>query len=712
MSRRLESHIAALADAAWPSSRVAEAMQALAGHVGLPVVASEPVSLPDDLPVEQMNGWIERAADQTGVQADQAFVALHEINVLLATGAPALIRLTAVEGAPFLAVLGGRGRFVRALGSDLRVHRVEARAVVATIRRPFEASVEVEVDAVVERLQLTGRSRVRARNAMLADRLKTARFRGCWLIRLSPGASLGDAARENSLSGRLTMLVGAYVVQYALFVLSWWLLGNGILNDTVDRGWLLGWLLLLVSLIPVRLVCTWNQGAVVVAAGVWLRRRLLRGASLVDRQELRRKGVGQLFGLVVEAAAIDALALTGGIVATFALIELAIASLVLLAGATVLATPLLLAWIAVVSYFGWRYFTRRMAWTTDRFAMSEQLLECMVGHRTRLAQQAEEEWHQLEDEALDQFLARGDAMDRASLWLTLGPRGWFLLALAALIPALGSGAPAGSLAVSIGGALLAYRALQRLVGGFSNLTGAIISARSVATLARAANRREQATLPSAAMPSPKQRAPHDGPIAQARELTFRYRAQGDRVLDDCSLSVPRNARLLLEGPSGSGKTTFASIVAGLQSPDSGLLLLDGLDRGALGAAGWRSRVTMAPQAHDNYLVGGSLAFNLLMGRRWPAESSDLVEAEDVCRELGLGDLLDRLPAGLHQVVGETGWRLSQGERTRVFLARALLQQPQLLVLDESFSALDSENVERAMRCVTNRAGAILAIAHI
>ena len=83
----------------------------------------------------------------------------------------------------------------------------------------------------------------------------------------------------------------------------------------------------------------------------------------------------------------------------------------------------------------------------------------------------------------------------------------------------------------------------------------------------------------------------------------------------------------------------------------------------------------------------------------------------VCRELGLGDLLDRLPAGLHQVVGETGWQLSQGERIRVFLARALLQRPELLVLDESFSALDSENVERAMRCVTNRAQTVLAIAH-
>ena len=120
---------------------------------------------------------------------------------------------------------------------------------------------------------------------------------------------------------------------------------------------------------------------------------------------------------------------------------------------------------------------------------------------------------------------------------------------------------------------------------------------------------------------------------------------------------------------------------------------------------------MAPQPHDNYIVGGSLAFNLLMGRQWPAREVDLAEAEQVCLELGLGELLERMPGGLHQIVGETGWQLSQGERARVFLARALLQRPELLVLDESFGALDPENMERAVRCVLHRAPTVLAIAH-
>src|SRR5262249_13745101 len=107
----------------------------------------------------------------------------------------------------------------------------------------------------------------------------------------------------------------------------------------------------------------------------------------------------------------------------------------------------------------------------------------------------------------------------------------------------------------------------------------------------------------------------------------------------------------------------------------------------------------------------SLAFNLLMGCRWPPQAVDLVEAERVCRELGLGDLLDSMPGGLHQFVGETGWQLSQGERTRVFLARALLQKPDVLILDESFGGLDPENIDRASRCVQQRAETIIAVAH-
>ncbi|WP_437711323.1 ATP-binding cassette domain-containing protein [Sorangium sp. So ce448] len=126
---------------------------------------------------------------------------------------------------------------------------------------------------------------------------------------------------------------------------------------------------------------------------------------------------------------------------------------------------------------------------------------------------------------------------------------------------------------------------------------------------------------------------------------------------------------------------------------------------------WRRLVAAAPQFHENHVLAGTFAYNLLMGRRWPPRPGDLEEAEALCHELGLGDLLARMPSGLDQVVGETGWQLSHGERSRLYIARALLQGAEIVLLDESFAALDPETLERALRSVRGRARPLVVIAH-
>src|SRR5437763_105157 len=96
------------------------------------------------------------------------------------------------------------------------------------------------------------------------------------------------------------------------------------------------------------------------------------------------------------------------------------------------------------------------------------------------------------------------------------------------------------------------------------------------------------------------------------------------------------------------------------------------------------------------------SINLLMGRGWPPTAKDFDEAEAICRELGLGNLLNRMPAGLLQMVGETGWQLSHGERSRLYMARAILQNADLVILDESFAALDPENLRQCLECAPAR----------
>ena len=183
------------------------------------------------------------------------------------------------------------------------------------------------------------------------------------------------------------------------------------------------------------------------------------------------------------------------------------------------------------------------------------------------------------------------------------------------------------------------------------------------------------------------------------------------MLQAIDLAVSPGERLLLEGPSGGGKSTLTALLAGSRVPESGLLLLHGLDRETLGAETWRRRIVVAPQFHENHVLMGPFAFNVLMGSRWPPGQSDLDEAERTCRALGLGPLLDRMPGGMYQMVGETGWQLSHGEKSRMYIARALLQGADLTILDESFAALDPETLQRTLTYVLERTPTILVVAH-
>ena len=214
--------------------------------------------------------------------------------------------------------------------------------------------------------------------------------------------------------------------------------------------------------------------------------------------------------------------------------------------------------------------------------------------------------------------------------------------------------------------------------------------------------------PGPGLPAGLARAPL---LLEARDLRLQLPGRARPLLAAASLAIRPGERLLLEGPSGAGKSTLGALLAAQRLPDSGLLLLHGLDLPTLGAGEWRRRVVAVPQLHDNHLFADTLAWNLLLGRAWPPSVGDLADADAVCRELGLGPLLDRLPAGLEQRIGEAGWQLSDGEASRVCLARALLQDPDLLILDESLAALDPAARLAVLAAVERRARTLLLIAH-
>lgn len=89
----------------------------------------------------------------------------------------------------------------------------------------------------------------------------------------------------------------------------------------------------------------------------------------------------------------------------------------------------------------------------------------------------------------------------------------------------------------------------------------------------------------------------------------------------------------------------------------------------------------------------------------------MVEFTRICGELGLDGLLSRMPAGIQQMVGDSGWQLSHGERARICVARALAQQADIRVMDESFAALDPETLDRVLECILRRSETLLVVSH-
>ncbi len=701
---------------AWPLARLGEAIGLLARRGGL---APRPVELPppaaalgdDEGGLER---WVDAAAGRLGVSAETVETTWGDLEPLIRGGGPALLRCSGADGHRFLAVLRAGRASVEVLGTDLEPRRVAIDEVRDALGRDVEVAAGAEIDRLLEEAAVPPRRLRRARRALVAERLARRRALGFWILRRDAGDDFWSQLKSARVPRTTATMIAAHAVQYVLLILSWWVLGRGVLAGSIDPGWLLAWAGLLLTITPFRILEYWSLGLLTTRVGALLKRRLFAGILRLEPEEIRSQGAGQFLGRVIDSEAVESLVLSGGHVGLIAGVEILLALPVLWLGAGgLLQTLLLPVWVLLALGLWWKYLAGRRRWTAARLGMTHELVEKMVGHRTRLAQEPLADRHAGEDEALGRYLELSRAMDRrATLLRILVPRGWLVVGFAALGPAFVTGrATLGALAVGIGGVLLAYRALWKLVRGLSDLAEAAIAWDNVAPLFQAAGRREDAPPPDLALASGADGGAATGPVLEAREIVFGYGGRPQPVLDGLNLRIDRADRLLLEGPSGCGKSTLAALLAGLRIPDSGLLFVRGLDRHTLGSTGWRRRVAAAPQFHENHVLTDTFAFNALMGREWPAGPADLAEAEEVCRELGLGEVLDRMPAGLLQLVGESGWQLSHGERSRLYIARALLQRSDLVILDESFAALDPENLRRALETVLERAPALLVIAH-
>jgi ATP-binding cassette subfamily B protein len=693
----------AIPDAAsWERRLLPLLIEHLAAACGAPraAAASDPPTAES-----QIDEWIETSCSRLEVDAKVCHVPMREVEAALATVAPAVLRLSTGRFLGVVDVHNGIARLAAAGSRTIEVPLAIVRdALCAHVEAPFVVDVERLVDACAIEPSKQGL----ARRAILRERAGSRTIVLGWRLRRSAGSSFVEQMRQAGAGRAACGFVGAYALEYALTLGSWWLLAAAALSGMIEAAWLAAWALTTIGAAACRSWKAMRGESLAVILGGLVKQRLLAGAVRIDPDAIRRQGIGATLGRVIEAEALESLSLGGGLAALLTPLELIVAGVLLWRGAAGFAHVVLLAaWVAVLAIAAVQNQRLRASWMRARQALTEDLVERMHAHRTRVAQERPRTWHAIEDALLAAYLERSTVMDRSDVRLqTLMPRLWLLSGLAALAPAFVHAAAPASLALSIAAVMLAHRALRGFAGSLADLGGAALAWANLRPLI-AAGAAERARHGAASIPARDRHAV----ALDARELSFRYGGRGEPVLRRCNLTVRAGDRILIEGPSGCGKSTFAALLAGLRAPEAGLLLAGGVDRQSLGDDRWRRRVAFAPQSHENHIFTGSLAFNLLMGRSWPPTPEQLTRAQAVCDEIGLDDLLSRMPAGLNQQVGDAGWRLSEGERSRVFLARALLSGADLLVLDESFSALDPETLACADRAVQRQAPAVVMIGH-
>ncbi|PAY07409.1 type I secretion system permease/ATPase [Bradyrhizobium sp. UFLA03-84] len=190
-------------------------------------------------------------------------------------------------------------------------------------------------------------------------------------------------------------------------------------------------------------------------------------------------------------------------------------------------------------------------------------------------------------------------------------------------------------------------------------------------------------------------------------VTFRYVANGPAVLSDVSLHVAPGQVIGIVGPSGSGKSTLAKLVQRLYTPESGRVLIDGVDLSMVDTAWLRHQIGIVLQ--DNVLFNRSVRENIALADPG-APIEQIIRAATLS---GAHDFIVELPQGYDTTIGERGASLSGGQRQRIAIARALMANPRILIFDEATSALDYES-ERVIQENMRRIAAgrtVLVIAH-
>ena len=170
---------------------------------------------------------------------------------------------------------------------------------------------------------------------------------------------------------------------------------------------------------------------------------------------------------------------------------------------------------------------------------------------------------------------------------------------------------------------------------------------------------------------------------QLKNISFSYPQKS--IFKNIDLTIPSKQITVITGASGQGKSTLADLITGLHQPDQGEIMIDGKNLKTIGLQNWRKTISYMPQ--ESFLLHDTIKANFL----WAAPDTTEEEIWLALEIAEAKEFVSRLPDGIFTIVGDRGAKLSGGQRQRIALARALIRQPKLLILDEATNSLDEEN---------------------
>lgn len=194
---------------------------------------------------------------------------------------------------------------------------------------------------------------------------------------------------------------------------------------------------------------------------------------------------------------------------------------------------------------------------------------------------------------------------------------------------------------------------------------------------------------------------------ELKNVSFKYSGKKEFALNDISFKIPSKSFTAFVGKSGSGKTTLANILMGLLLPQKGSFSSDGKIISEENVLAWRKHLAYVPQ--DSFIFNDTIRENLLRFTPLAKEGELFNALKLACAD----EFVSKLPKGIDTVIGDRGIKLSGGERQRIVLARALLRNPSILILDEATSSLDMENEFKIQKAIEGLQGklTLIVIAH-